>query len=355
MSLLKRIHGGDGTRCGLARDCGFGGVAPPHGPGQLSRRRGSMDPVTHTMVGATLAQTGLRRRTALGVATLVIGANLPDVDMLAYFWGSETAVWFRRGLTHGVLGLIVLPFVLTGLIVLWDRYVRRRRRPHVEAAVPARVLTLAAVAVATHPLLDFLNSYGMRWLAPFSWTWFYGDTLFIIDPWVWTILAAGLWWGRRGVRGPKLALGITSAYVVSMALSNVAARSVVKRELEADGVAVERMMTAPLAVTPFVRWVVVEDSSGYRVGMFNWLARPAVELGQLPFDRDPPGDAAAMATQEPNARRLLSWTRFPYFLVLEREWGHEVHIGDARYSVDPIGSWASTRVTLRRRTQGREE
>jgi inner membrane protein len=307
-----------------------------------------MDPVTHTMLGATLAQTGLKKRTALGTATLVIGANLPDVDLLAYFWGGETAVWFRRGLTHGVLALAVLPFVLTGLILLWDRLVRRRGRANQAAVVPVQVLSLAVLAVATHPLLDFLNSYGMRWLAPFSWAWFYGDTLFIVDPWVWMALATGLWLGRKGVRGPKLALGLASVYVVLMAASNVAARSVVRRALDRDGVAVERIMTAPLAITPFERWVVVQDTSGYHVGMFNWLARPAFEWSGVPYDGDLSGDVAVLAGREPRAQRFLSWARFPYYLVEEGESGYELYIGDARYGVDPFDSWASTRVLLGR-------
>ncbi len=349
------------------------GVAPSHSPGQLwassgrkapsktpgafrfaslamAEMRGTMDPVTHTMLGATLAQTGLKRRTALGTAILLIGANLPDIDVLAYFWGGETALWFRRGLTHGVLALVVLPFILTGLMLLWDRSVHRRGRARGGAVVPGQVLLLAAIAVATHPLLDFFNSYGMRWLAPFSWTWFYGDTLFIIDPWVWMILAAGLWLGRKDVKGPKLALVVASAYVAIMAASNIAARSVVRRTLETEGATVERIMTAPLAATPFQRWVVVQDTSGYQVGMFNWLARPVFELTNLPYDHELPGHVADLAARELKAGRFLSWTRFPYYVVGERQQGYELHIGDARYGVDPFDSWASTRVSLKRQT-----
>ncbi|NIN71173.1 MAG: hypothetical protein GTO46_04390 [Gemmatimonadetes bacterium] len=307
-----------------------------------------MDPITHTMLGATLAQTGLKRRTALGTATLVIGANLPDVDVLAYFWGGEAAVWFRRGPTHGVLALVLLPLILTGLILLWDRSVRRGSRAQRGAVVPGQVLLLAAIAVATHPLLDFLNSYGMRWLAPFSSTWFYGDTLFIIDPWVWMMLAAGLWLARKDVRGPKLALVVASAYVAIMAASNLAARSLVRRTLDAEGMAVERMMTAPLAATPFERWVVVQDTSGYHVGVFDWLARPAFELSSLPYDGQLPGDVGILAAQEPKAIRFLSWARFPFYVARERGWHYELHVGDARYGVDPFGSWASTHMSLRR-------
>ena len=305
-----------------------------------------MDPVTHTLVGATLAQTGLKRRTALGTATLLIGANIPDVDVLAYFWGGETALWFRRGVTHGVLALIVLPFILTGLMILWDRTVRRRRRGGLPAVAPGQLLLLAAIGIASHPLLDFMNSYGMRFLAPFSYRWFYGDALFIVDPWVWAALAVGFWTARRGTSGPKLALLATSIYVVVMAASNVVAREIVERSIARSGAGAERLMVAPLAVTPFTRWVVVEDAEGYMVGLFNWLPSPKVELARLPYDRDPADPAAADAVRERRPRRFLSWARFPYYLVQQQRGAYVVHIGDARYSVDPEGSWASTSVTI---------
>jgi inner membrane protein len=306
-----------------------------------------MDPVTHTLVGASLAQTGLKRRTALGTATLIIGANAPDIDVLAYFWGSEAAVWFRRGITHGVLALIVLPLVLTVVILLLDRLRRRGgSEPPGGSAKPRQVLLLASIAIATHPLLDFLNTYGMRWLAPFSWKWFYGDTLFIIDPWVWALLAGGIWLSRNGAQWAKSGLAIATAYTLLMGASNVAARRVVRGVLAEQGVTFERMMVAPLAVTPFSRWVVVEDSEGYRGGLLRWLPRPHVSLEELPLDKEATGEALARAAADPTARLFLSWARFPYYVHNRLPDQHVVFIGDARYTLDPEYSWAATRVTV---------
>src|SRR3712207_3120191 len=103
--------------------------------------------------GAALAEAGLKRRTALGAATLMIGANFPDLDVLAVPLGHS--VDFRRGWTHGVLALVVLPFVLTGMMLAWDRAVaapraeraaeRERRTP----AVPRQLLLLSAVSILT--------------------------------------------------------------------------------------------------------------------------------------------------------------------------------------------------------------
>ncbi|MEM1183312.1 MAG: metal-dependent hydrolase, partial [Acidobacteriota bacterium] len=148
-----------------------------------------MDPLTHTFFGGALAESGLKRRSALATATLMIGANLPDVDVVAYAWGSDAALGFRRGWTHGVLAMAVLPLVLTGLMVGVDRW-RRRRDPGAPGvgADPKQLLVLSALAVWSHPPLDWLNTYGVRVLMPFRGDWFYGDALFIIDPWVWLML-----------------------------------------------------------------------------------------------------------------------------------------------------------------------
>src|SRR6188472_1371941 len=75
-------------------------------------REAGIDPVCHTLVGAGLARSGLASRTAFATTTLLIGANLPDVDVLAYFWGPGADLAFRRGWTHGVLALALWPLVL---------------------------------------------------------------------------------------------------------------------------------------------------------------------------------------------------------------------------------------------------
>jgi inner membrane protein len=316
-----------------------------------------VDPVCHTLVGAAVAETGLKRRTALGTATLLIGANLPDVDMLAYFASPVHALWLRRGVTHGVLALVVLPFLLAGVMILWDRLVRRRGgRVPPDPVVPGQVVLLSLLAVATHPLLDFMNTYGMRWLMPFSGRWFYADTLFIVDPWIWALLAAGIFIARRrrkdgpGMRAhgapARWALLVLVLYIGAMGVSNLAARGVVRRSLAALGHAEPvRLMAAPMPANPLRRWVVIEDEEVYRFGSFDWLRRPRFVLDDFVIQRHPLGIAVA-ATRGPNARKFLSWARFPYFVAERRRVGHVVHIGDARYTIDPTNSWAAITVPM---------
>lgn len=328
-----------------------------------------MDPVTHTLVGAALGEAGLKRRSALGMATLMIGANLPDIDIVSLAWGSETALWFRRGITHGLPAVVLLPLLLTAVMVLWDRLARHRvGAEHLPAVRPAQVLLLAFLAVLSHPLLDSLNVYGMRWLMPFSGSWFYGDTLFIADPWVWVTLGTGVYLARRrnkeelprpvrGSRPAALALMVVAVYVALMAGSNLAARSVIRRTAADQGIHLSKLMVAPLPINPFVRRVVLEDETSYRIGRFNWLSSPNMRLDDSSLPNYPPDPQAAAATRGPRPRKFLTWARFPFFVVVNDAAGATVRIGDARYTTDAAGSWAVTVVrvaTMGGRGRGRD-
>ena len=315
-----------------------------------------MDPVCHTLVGGALAESGLKRRTAFGGATLLLAANAPDLDVLTYLAGPTTALWLRRGLTHGVLAWLVLPILVTSVVLITDRFMRlgRERR----RVVPLQVLLLAVVGVATHPLLDLLNTYGVRLLTPFSDRWFYGDVLFIVDPWVWGVLAMGIVWSRRRARRAdrgmapartagrpaQWALVALALYLGVMAGSNLAARRVVTSNLAGQGLpAPEHMMVAPIPINPLRRTVVVELDGAYWGGLFSFVGTPRVLLEDLGITRDPDYRTVA-ATRGPEARHFLSWARFPYFEIAPDRPGDAVLIGDARYTLRPQGSWASVSV-----------
>lgn len=179
---------------------------------------------------------------------------------------------------------------------------------------------------------------------PFSTRWYYGDTLFIIDPWLWAILAAGVWAGSRRARYAALALLVAATYVVAMAVSNIAVRGQVERWARSVATVVDDVMIAPLAVTPFERWVVVADSLGYWVGMYGWLPTSRIELQRLPYAGLTAELAGETAARDRAAGQFLTWARFPYYRWANGTERATLYIGDARYTVDPQGGWATTRV-----------
>jgi len=148
----------------------------------------------------------------------MVAANAPDIDVLAFAWGPYHALAFRRGITHGVPGLIALSLVVSGGVIAWDRTVRRKRNPDAIPVRPRSVLLLAVLGLLSHPALDWLNSYGIRWWLPFDGGWSYGDALFIVDPWLWLLLGGALFLTSgataRGRRFWALAATLCSALVL---------------------------------------------------------------------------------------------------------------------------------------------
>jgi inner membrane protein len=354
---------------------------------------GPMDNLTHSLVGAALAEAGPRDRFALATPTLILAANVPDVDVVSYLIGDQfAALAWRRGITHGVPALLVWPFVVAVVMLAWDRFVRRRRDP---SAAPARfgsLVALSALGAVTHPALDWLNTYGMRWWLPFDGTWSYGDSVFIIDPWLWlglggvvflarsrtwqgasawalfaavaTLLVLGtgmvpaatkaLWvagvlgfawlrWRRpfhddvagdrpRRRRYARVAVAGAGVYVAAMTGAAVLAERGARAEAGALGLEPADVMTAPNPGRVMEREVVIATADAYRHGTWRWGREPRLALTDdvVPM-RSGPDRVLDAALADPRARHFLTWSRYPYARAREAEGGWSVWIGDARY------------------------
>src|SRR5687768_4693321 len=299
-----------------------------------------MDNRTHTLVGAALAEAGLKRRTALAAATLMIGANFPDIDVVAVPLG-DSLTW-RRGPTHGFLALAILPFVLAWLMQLYDRRVRLRRTPDATPADFRQLLILSAISIFTHPTLDFMNTYGMRWLMPFVNKWFYADGLFIVDIYLLIILGTAVWWSRRAqrTRPAQVALLAVATYVVGMLLITGVGRSQVRPVSPGS-----RMMLGPVPTIPWIRSVIIDEGEHYRLGY--WSLFSGFEEGGSGLiakgDTGPNREAVIMARAHPEARPFLRWSRFPHYWVTRQGPTTVVHMGDMRYRG---ATWASATVRL---------
>jgi inner membrane protein len=308
-----------------------------------------VDNLCHTLVGGILAQAGLKRRSAGATATLLVAANLPDVDVLAIPMGH--GLEWRRGSTHGPLGLVLGPLILTGLVLLWFRL----RPPPPGRPVRASALLLVAfLGVATHPFLDYLNVYGMRWLMPFADRWYYGDSLFIVDVWLWILFAAGIGLSRRAERAgrldwfrpARLTLAAALWYGAGMVGATAIARHEVARAERGLPDASGRFMVAPVPVDPFRKAVVSDRGDHYAVGTIRLLGRPTLTwTGRV--DRGPIRDPAVVTSaRTPAARGFLHWARFPVARLERRGDGVVVRWFDLRYSDGTRGSFGSIEVSV---------
>lgn len=370
-----------------------------------------LDNLTHALVGAALSKADAERTTPLATATLVVAANAPDVDMLAFLEGPYFALAFRRGVTHGLPAMLVLPWVVTAGALVWDRLVRRRRHPEAAPARAGPLLALSYLGILTHPALDWMNTYGMRWWLPFSGAWSYGDALFIIDPWIWLTLGGAVFlasrsggvavwawaflavlttalvaygggagalavWGvglasivairaRRGGARPIPARRVGGAlagvtlYILLLVVGDAVASAQVHAAATRAGLAVEDVMVAPMPANPLRSDVEVLTPDAYVPGSHRWLGGAQVQLDHAaavprlsaPADL-PPGVVEAIvaaARARPDVRDYLVWSRYPLVRITATDDAWTVRYGDARYDDRPeAGSLAGVTVQIPR-------
>ncbi len=286
-----------------------------------------MDNLTHSLAGALLGQMGLKRQSALAMPTLIIAANLPDVDAVAMLLGTE-GLAIRRGITHGPIALLLLPFALTAIMLAWNRW-----RPADRPVRAGPLLLLAYIGTLSHPALDWLNSYGIRLLEPFSSRWLYGDTLFIIDVWIWAALALGFGLSRMREkqghgdwRRPAFAaFAAICAYVFANGLITARAEATATFALRERNVRAEEVVANPRPVTFWARRILWRTERLHGDGAFDLFAGLALSPDASPNRLDHPSLAAARG--RPDVEAYLFWSRMP--VVVERD--GRAFLGDQRF------------------------
>ena len=121
--------------------------------------------------------------------TCFILANLPDIDFLCFLFGRDFYHFQHRGLTHSFLGLLLM--IPLGLFIF------RKIMGKNILAFKHQVLCVSSQIIFSHLLLDYLTSYGVMFLFPFSLARFAHPVMFIIDWMVWSVLISlciTLWW-----------------------------------------------------------------------------------------------------------------------------------------------------------------
>ncbi|MGZ8844255.1 MAG: metal-dependent hydrolase, partial [Pyrinomonadaceae bacterium] len=133
---------------------------------------------------------GLERLSPYATTVCVVSANIADADFVALFAGDRwTLLQHHRGITHSILGTLASGLLVPLLAFAIERVVVkvRKRSPQIRLS---GLLIASLIASATHPILDWTNNYGVRPWLPWSGRWFYGDLVFIFDPYIWLALGS---------------------------------------------------------------------------------------------------------------------------------------------------------------------
>ena len=286
-----------------------------------------MDPVTHLLTGACLSRAGLNRKTGLATLTLTLAAEAPDIDVVAYFWGSIAGLQHHRGFTHALIGIPLLgALVVAGVYGIHHLRSRSGWQPRL-APRWALLLGYACLAVAVHILQDFSNNYGVLPLTPFNPRWYSGDFVFIIDPLMLLALTVGLvlpsLFGLiseevganksrfRGTGGARFALGCVVILIAMRAYEHGRAVTALK-SLTYNGEDAVRVSAFPNPLNLFSWNGVVETQDFFELVPVNSRAGE-VDPHNLAVVRYKPQESAVTLAAKKSwlGQVYLDWAKYP--------------------------------------------
>ncbi|NJC05903.1 inner membrane protein [Sphingomonas kaistensis] len=291
-----------------------------------------MDNLTHSLAGALIGQMGLKRASRFALAGCILGANAPDIDVIAPLFLPVDNIAFHRGPTHALFGLPVMAACTVALLWLIDRI-----RPGKAGDLPFRagpLFLVTLLAVATHPFLDWLTTYAVAFFAPAGERWYSANAIFIIDWVYWIVLGLGIWLSVRRWRGgagnPGRPAQVAGVILLLYIAANVAWSAHAERTLAAAlrqrGIQPRLIVASP---PPFAFW---ERSMAWRsdrewgAGSFSPGTGLLLEPAVYPLGLDDPRFLRARAERR-IVRSFLYWSRMPIVV----EVGGRPVLTDQRY------------------------
>ncbi len=282
-----------------------------------------MDLVTHAMTGVLLGRAFTKDKESRAAALLLAVVSVfPDIDYISRFWGVDVFLRYHRGLTHGVLFMVLVPGVLT---LLWRLYTGGRA---------GFWFVLSAVAYCVHLLLDMITQYPMRLLAPFSWRPFSWDLVFILDPYITGAIVFGLYLSFKSKKPAQRAHIVTAVFCVLALYVGIRAtfKSVTGNFLKTQMTAT-RYHLYPLP-NDFLRWwFVVEDQREYRTGFVD-LFTETVCLQDI-LDKNAKDPLLERTGKLPEVKNFLYFARQPYPVVYRGDGPTRVVWRELSYSFLP--------------------
>jgi inner membrane protein len=226
-----------------------------------------MDPVTHIVTGVALSQFVSAPSRAVAAAAGFLFAILPDLDYITSFNNRLSYLKHHRGFTHSVIALFLFVFLVAGLgrLVGGPRWFKP-------------LLIIGFLVLASHLFLDWTTSYGTQLLSPISRGKLSLDWVFIIDPYLTALLAAGALaalistgWGRTVAAA---CLGLGAAYILMCGFYHHQALNLARQVFSHPSGDNTKIAALPQPLSPR-RWLLVAEGPGE-------VRQTFVELPYLP-------------------------------------------------------------------------
>jgi inner membrane protein len=285
-----------------------------------------VDPLTHTLSGLAAAHAGLRQRYGRpAVIALTAGALAPDLDSVMAFWDPFAAIKYHRGLTHSVLGGMLLALLVAWPIYRWGTHKRYRD-----------LVALAYVGILLHIGLDLITSFGTMALYPLTLTRFAWDLAFIVDPLLTATMAVPLIvaWQRPhlAIRATRIGMVAAALYLVVAAGAKTSATARFARELDRRVITADRIVTIPTLLSPF-RWTAVAESPG-RLFRATVTLGAGADLDLQSYSQAPRNIYVERSDAVESVRLFRAFARVPWTRYLTQGGEHIVEYRDLGFGVE---------------------
>lgn len=285
-----------------------------------------MDSLTQIALGASIGVAVMGRRTAAWKAALWGGVAglLPDLDVLLDHGDPVLNMVLHRAETHALFWLALASWPLAWCV----------SRIQGQAHELRRWWAVIALALMTHPILDWFTIYGTQLFLPFTDEALGLGSLFIIDPIYSLPLMAGVVWATRGsIRGWRantLGLAWSCAYIAWSVVAQQHVLAHAQASLRGAGLSTEQLFVTPAPFNTVLWRVVAVDGDHLHEGFYSLLdaGRP------VRFDAFERGAGLlAQHAEHPQVQRLQRFA--DGFVSLRQDTSGDLWISDWRMGQYP--------------------
>ncbi len=308
-----------------------------------------MDPFSQAALGAVVARTVAPKDMAKGVILMgALAGAAPDIDVLFSINGDYfDRLVTHRGITHS---LFFAPVV--GPLLGYCIWVLKRLQHGPDPPSRRELgwwMVIVSTALLSHPLLDWLTSYGTQLLLPFSDRRFAINAMPIIDPIYTFSLAIGLVLAARYRRGghattiAAAALVLTTAYLGYAWLQNVSAERYAAAQLSAQGQDEVEVTAFPSIFQVHYRRIVGRSDDEIYIGYVSTWHPCEIVWRRTP--RSKPVAMQVLAATREGA--IFDWFSmgFAHVLIDPIEAGFRLSMVDLRYGLGLDPSVSSFTIT----------
>ena len=308
-----------------------------------------MDPVTHAVLGAALAQlpgNTIKQSQALDwKKRAIIGASaalFPDLDYLLFFYQPlDFIAYWHRAETHSLLLAPIFALLLT---LLWKLAFRR---------LPTLlVFNISLIAICSHILLDSFTPFGTQLFAPITRITFSWNLLYVVDAYF--SLAACLMLFLLVTKTTVVKRWLACVIPICYVLFVIAIKSTVTETIR-ENPEYANSAALPQPFSPMYWKVISPLDNGYVMSFAQIFNDPIATLvaniinypnpqdkytplNQLKWHRYPlrpelsDSDMVATAWQHPKFKSFRDFARYPVFLYAENSAeGRCIWFADLRY------------------------